>query len=163
MPKRDHGPLAESWWSAVPTTGPVGTAATWIGISFDVTVPGRLAGFRAFIDATENGNSVARLWYPDGQENLVACIFHKRATTGNQWHQTWFRPWIRLTPGQECRFAVMFPHGRFYRNTSGLPAPVTHNHLTFNNGFQTTSLVPDIAALTLTTNANAIDLLFYPD
>lgn len=56
---------------------------------------------------------------------------------------------------------VLFPHGKFYRTNAVLPQ--TNNNIQFRQGFQTTALVPETTALTTNVNANAVDILFYPD
>ena len=163
MPKRDHGKLAVSWWPSNPTTGPNGTAATWVGIEFGVEVPGRLAGFRAYINSGEDGNSEAKIWIPGIATNLQVVQFGIRATSGNQWHQAWFRPWVRLSTTETYRFAMIFPHGKFWRTNNALTSAVRHGNITFNKGFQTTSLTPELATISLVANANAVDILYYED
>jgi len=161
MPSRDHGVLASSWWSTVPPTGPNGTAATWVGLQFHVSKSLRLAGFRVFVDSTEDGNYRVFLWDKDSFEVLRSTNFRIRLSSGNAWHQTWFRPWLTLQTGHTYRFCVMFSHGHFYRTNSILTSAIDHGGIAMENGFQTTSLDPVGASLTLNTNANGIDLLVY--
>ena len=164
MPKRDHGAPAVSWWNSIPTTGPTGTATTWVGNQLFFDVPGRVAGFRFYVANGQDGNSRCTMWNRDTVVVHVACVARPRITTGDQWQQVWFRPWLRIDETSLWRFAVCYPGGKFFRNNSILTGfGISRNGMTFHRGFTTTSLTPEIATITELSNAHAVDLLFYPD
>lgn len=126
-------------------------------------MPGRVAGFRAYINNGQDGNSHAVLWNGNTFELLAAARFRIRATTGNQWHQAWFRPWVRINTSDFFNFAVLYPVGQKFQTTNALTSTVNHNGIEFNNGFTSTNASVYTATLTLNANAQAVDLLFVPD
>lgn len=161
MKAKDHGAPAVNWWgSTAPPTGPNGTAATWVGIQFVVTVDGWIEGFRFFVDNSEDGNYVGQLWDKDTFVILGAVGARVRATTGNAWQQVWIRPRIPVSTASVYRVAFRYDHGKFYRQNTLLTSQVTRNNIGFQNGFQSTALDPDGASITLNSNANGIDVLF---
>lgn len=166
MPKRDHGVLATSWWGAtVPTTGPTGTAATWVGVTCRFGVAGRVAGFRFYVPTGNDGAMRCSLWdFPLTTQHRAAWARERSDTSGPGWQQVWFPKWLRVTLDPfEYRVAVLFPSGGFFRNNTVLGGSVVHNNIRYVASFQSTSLVPELAAISTNTNANAVDVLFYPD
>lgn len=160
-----HGKTATSWWdTSAPATFVSSTTTTYVGIVFWITVPGRIAGFRAYIDSTEDGNTRGFLWTPEPITQRTGG-WGVRANVGTTaWHQVWLPKWYRPPLNTDLRLAVLYPHGKYYRTVNALtPSPVTHNGIQFRQGFQTTSLVPEQATLTNVVNANGVDILFYPD
>lgn len=159
-----HGRKADNWWGAnIPATGPVGTSATWVGIQFGVEVPGRINGVRCFLDQSQDGGYWCICWNKVTVEVIFAYKFRMRPTGTYAWHNTWIRPWIRPNPANVHMLAVLFPAGLYFRNNSALTSDVTRNNITFQKGFQSTSISPPTATITLNNNANAIDVLFQPD
>lgn len=165
---RDHGIPAVSWWgNTVPTTGPTGTTTTWVGAVFRITVPGRIAGLRLW-DATNAApaSSLAMLLDDSFQPSLYAGVrgIQMAANQAAKWHQIWFRPWYRPAVGVDLFTVAMYVGGGFFRNNNALSAgPVTRNGIQFRNSFQSTALDLTNATPTLNLNANAVDVLFYPD
>lgn len=163
---RDHGVKAASWWGVtIPTTGPVGTALTWVGIAVQFSVNGRLAGLRRYDNTTEDGNTWFVVWDLDANSIPVAGVFRPRAVlSGNAWHNTWFNPWRRITVGHRYYVGVVYPFGHYFRNNSAVTSPpVTHSNIELWGSWQSTSFYFMATTPTGNTNANAIDVLFYPD
>ena len=163
---RDHGIKAVDWWgSSAPTTGPVGTATTWAGVILQFTVPGRVAGFRYYKNEFQNSSK----WFVFGlQAGLqVERIDLYDAQGGNPadgWVQVWRRPWRRIVTGSNYRLGVLFQGGHYWRSNSALAVfPVTHNGIAFYSGWQSTAIDPINANPSGNTNANGVDVLFYPD
>ena len=166
MGGRDHGIKAVTWWElAAPPTGPTGTATTWVGNAIQFSVPGRLAGLSRYDNSVYDGNLVGWIWDFDANTNKLALVWRPRASTAsNAWHQAWFRPWLRIVVGHRYYVAVLYQNGNFFRYNNRLATPPrTVNNIQFWNGFQSTALYPFATAPTTNTNANAIDVLFYPD
>lgn len=166
MPGRDHGIKSVSWWGAtVPTTGPTGTSALWLGVQFGIEVPGWIQGFRVYVDSTEDGNYWAVLWDRNTLEVLRALSFRVRAQLGaNAWQQGWIRPQLRHDDtARSYRLAVLMPVGKRYQTNNRLTAAVQQNNITFENGFTSTALAIVRATPTLSTFAPGVDILFHPD
>lgn len=164
--KRDHGRLADTWWlGAVPPTGPTGTATTWVGVTVEFTVNGRLAGLARYDNTVSDGNTVGWVFDFDANINMRAVMFRPRASTaGNAWHQVWFRPWLRIILGHRYYIGCIYPGGNFFRfNTRLATPPRTVNNIAYWSSWQSTAVYPFGSAITTNTNANAIDVLFYPD
>lgn len=159
---------AVSWWGTnVPTTGPTGTSTTWVCVRFHVTVPGRLAGFRFYDGFIAGGDNsvVGQLWTwtPNRQILRQGKYFWLGTGGANAWRQMWFRPWFRPVVGTDYLVAVAYSGGGFFRNNSALASAVTRNGITFVSSAQSTALLLSLAVLSENTNANAVDVLFYPD
>lgn len=164
MAFRGHGALALSWWGdTVPSTGPTGTATIWVGNQIGFEVGGFLVGFRAYVANAKDGNFIAMLWKRDSQEIVVAEKFRIRASSGNQWHQTWRLPRYRVELSTVYRFGILFGGGAKFQTTNALTSAVTHNNITFENGWTSTNIFPILTAPTLTANAQGVDVLFSPD
>lgn len=163
----NHGRLASTWWSTTPVTGPVGTSKTWVGITFSVTGPGRIAGYRRYDDAGQDGADMAMLMRDDGPYGQVlgTAPWRPRADySGRGWHNTWQRPWTRVDGEHNYWLFVLFANGHYYRNNNAFTGgEVTRNGLTFKSGFQSTTMAPWLGVPTFNNNANAIDVFFYPD
>jgi len=162
-----HGAPALNWWGlTTPTTGPTGTSTTWVGVALKFTAAGRVAGFRAYDSTGSSLQTVTCLLIDDTLSaatiKAVGIMRYGPGLTA-RWHQTWFRPWTRITVGNTYRLAVLYVGGGLFRTNNSLNSgPVTHNNIQFVNSFQSTALDLAGASLTLNTNANAVDLLFYP-
>lgn len=153
-----------SWWgTTTPATGPTGTATIWSGVQLDFDVPGRVFGFRYYAVNGNDGNTFALLWDDASKELHVAKMFRVRATTGNQWHQTWCIPRFRVDTTRIYNLAVLHYGGNRFATNSILTSPINHNGVRFRNGFTSTALGVTVSTLTLTTNANAVDVLFVAD
>lgn len=120
-------------------------------------------GFRCYVDNTKDGNYNVLMWKRDAQEIVIAERFRVRATTGNQWHQTWRLPRYRVDTSIVYRFAVLYGGGARYQTNNALTSAVTHSNITFENGFTTTAIHPVLATITLLTTAMGVDVLFEPD
>jgi len=168
MAFRSHGAPRVSWWgSTVPPTGPQGTGATWVGVDFELLVPGRIAGFRLYQQAGNSGTHFAALMnlqvLPVGQLQAIAK-FEDNGAPSTGWYQAWFHPWFRPQTNQDYRLAVYFGFSGFFRQNNALAAgDVAHNGISFINSWQSTALGIFSAAPTTNKNANAIDILFQPD
>jgi len=158
-----HGRRADSWWGAgVPVTEVTLSAFTYIGITFTTDVPGRLFGARLF-EVTETSPHWCLLWQTNDTGNVLAAkTFRLDVAPVSDWRQTWFRPVVRIVNGMTYRLCVLSSQ-RYKRTTNALTSPVTHNHIQFLKGWQTTSLVPPQATITENSNANGVDVLFQPD
>lgn len=75
----------------------------------------------------------------------------------NNWLQCWIRPVLTL-PADQYQVAVLV-NTDYQRTNTALASPVTHNGITFKHSWQTTSVYPPGATLTLNTNANGVDIL----
>lgn len=169
-----HGKAAISWWdTTVPTTGPTGAATTWVGVRFHVTVAGRICGMR-FYDGFANPDEVLLVVMDWATGNVVGSTSRtaalakwfqwKTGSIGNQWQQTWVRPWFRPVVNRDYLVAAIYKGGGFFRTNAALAAPpVTHGHIAYMSSFQTTSLDLSAASLAENTNANAVDILFQED
>lgn len=159
-----HGVSASSWWgSTAPPTEVTATTPTWVGITFWITVPGRIFGFREYVVAGQDGNSRVFLWTPEPITQR-SYVFRPRVTGANGWQQCWIQPTYRPPINTDLRLAVLYPAGQYFRQVNALsPSPITRNGIQFRQGWQTTSLVPETATLTTNLNANGIDILFQPD
>lgn len=163
MTGRDHGAPQVSWWGATaPTTVNTGTSSTWVGVEFEVTQPGRVFGFRAWMIAGGVGPPVAYLWVANG---IFLCAKgFKDVSYPAGFAQTWVHPTVRLVPSTLYRVAILYVGGHFSRTASALAGGnVTHGHITFAQSFQSTSLTPFNGTPTFNTNANAVDILWQPD
>jgi hypothetical protein len=167
MPKRDHGPLAVSWFgSSAPTAGPTGTATTWVGNVLKFTQNGRVAGMRNYM-GTSGGDSVL-MAFMDRNLSPSKYVALKGgwpiAGLPASWQQVWFRPWVRINTAHTYWVLAIYIGGFFYRNTNALSGgPVTHSGIQMINGFQTTSLDLPGTSPTVNANVNSVDVLFYPD
>ena len=166
--KRDHGYPASSWWgTTTPTTHTTSTTTTYVGEVIRFTIPGRIAGIRFYDD---NGGAVPYSSYGAIIDDSFApgkYVANKGiyipAGTAAQWHQLWFRPWVQVDTTHDYWVIALYVGGQFYRTNNLLGAPVTRNGITFVNGFQATALDLSTLSPTLNANANAVDVLFYPD
>lgn len=164
--KRDHGPPDLSWWNSTPTTGPTGTATTWVGIQFTVDVSCKLTGL-AFYDGFAAPNTVAGDYcfgqaFTNGSGGNPLCIgkFVAKTSLSNRWNFIWFHPQPILSTGVTYFAAVLYCGGGFFRNNNFLPAPGTlRNHIRMMASFQSTALDLVSAAITTNLNANAVDPL----
>jgi hypothetical protein len=158
-----HGKLAESWWGAtVPPTRVTLSAINYVGARFQVTVPGRIFGARVYVDTADTLDHWAILWNQDIPQGLAAKAMTgiQKATPG--WQQLWFRPTIRVATG--VNYALVWNmRSAYYRTTGNLASPVTHGNISYVKGFQTTSIDPLEASLSLVSNSNGVDLLFQAD
>jgi hypothetical protein len=137
-------------------------------VRFRTTVAGRIAGFRFYDGFVAGGNNsmLCQLWTwgTPRQALRTAPFFWHAGSVGAMWHQKWFRPWFRPTIGDDYLILVLFPGGAFYRTNTALASPpVTHNGISFMSSTQTTALDQNASTLAENTNANAVDILFYPD
>lgn len=161
-----HGKVAVDWWQAAnPATGPLGTGAQWVGVTFSLLVAGRIAGIRFYVATGNDAAQRCSLFdFPVTTEHRCVWARERVSKAAAGWQQVWFRPWLRVTlDPYQYRAAVLFPAGGFFRNNAVLGGPIVHNNIQFANSFQSTSLIPELAAITTNTNANGIDILFYPD
>jgi hypothetical protein len=158
---------ASTWWGATtPPTGPVGTATTWVGWDLGFSAEGRIAGFRQYVDNGVDGNWYGFIYDPDAHVVLRARHWRPRkTTTGAAWHQTWFNPMLRISQSGTLRLAVLFIGGHYYRQNNAIPSgsSVTHNGIGLIASWQSTAIFPFSTSPTQNLNANAIDILFYPD
>lgn len=148
-----------SWWGTTqPPTFVSVAARTWVGISLSVAAAQWCWGFRVFQSGPASQYHLGLLWNSDTGDWLASRVF--RVVPGvrpNNWLQTWLRPRIRLNPA-DYRLAVLV--GSDYgRQNSLLTSPITRNGITVDHSFQTTAIWPPSAVLTLSTNANGVDLL----
>lgn len=157
------------WWSghANPTTGPTGTASTWVGNLVQFTAPGRVFGLQ-FFDGTGAGEGQYSygVLLPDSPTHVDRAKMVLLYMTPGQvatWQHAWFSKPLRVTTGRDYRLAFMYLGGGFFRTNAALASAVTRNQVQFKFGFQTTSLDISGAGLTSNTNANAVDVLFQPD
>ena len=163
-----HGKKHESWWGAtVPPTGPVGTSATWVGWNFGINQDGRLAGFRRYMDAGEDGGCIAVL-----VSNSTFTLLAANTYAGNGvgfsaagWRNMWLRPWVRLSQSGDYSLGIYVPTGHIYRqNNAWSGGFVTHNNIDLVHGFQSSSLSWATGTTpTYNANANGIDILFQAD
>lgn len=166
MGGRDHGIKAVNWWgTGTPLVGPTGTSTTWVGIAVQFSVAGRIAGLRRYDNTVADGNLPAWIFDFDANTNKVTTCFKPRASTvGNAWHQAWFRPWLRIVVGHRYYIGFLYFQGNFFRNNGTLStAPVTRNNIQYWASWQSTAIYPFATTPTTNTNANAVDVLFYPD
>jgi len=163
---RDHGIKASNWWgSTAPTTGPVGTSGTWVGNVVGFVVPGRVCGFRWYKNDVQ---AYSKLFVWGATDiltmELATCFDSGGDNAGNGWNQTWFRPWFPVDTVTTYRFGTLFQAGHYWRtNTALVSFPVAHGNIKFYAGWQSTALDPIVANPTGNTNANGVDILFYPD
>lgn len=165
IPKRKQ---SNSWWgSTVPTTGPTGAATTWVGQVLKFTVPGRINGIRLYDAVSATGDTFLAAIVDDTlspSKYVATKALYPTASQAARWHDLWFHPWVRVDTTHTYWVAVLYRGGGFFRTNSALAAgAVTHNDVQFINGFQSTTLSLADVALTTNTNANAVDVLFYPD
>lgn len=166
MGGRYHGELAKSWWlGATPPTGPTGTATTWVGVAVQFSVAGRLAGLSRYDNSVYDGNLVGWVFDFDANTNRVATMWRPRASTAsNAWHQCWFRPWLRIVVGHRYYIGVLYYQGNFFRYNNRLATPPRIvNNIEYWYGWQSTAVYPFATTPTTNANANAVDVLFYPD
>jgi hypothetical protein len=133
-------------------------------VIFQVTSAGRLFGYRFY----QSNVVLQPHWAVIGVNDPVAVlsVHHAKyvAQSVDGWQQVWIRPTVKLVPGVNYRLAVLFPQGNYFRQNNGLTAsPVTHNGISFIQSFQTTSLEPITAGVTINLNANGVDVLFQSD
>jgi hypothetical protein len=161
---RPHGAQAVSWWTAsAPVTFVSLSATSWIGVTFKLTALGRIAGMRMYIPSGETAPAWGVIYDLNNFSPLRAVVFRQDVTPPvNGWMNAWFRPWLRINTTDSYR--VMIQQGGGYsRTNTALASTVTHNHVSFLNSFQSTSLYPPGATITTNTNANGVDVLFQPD
>lgn len=165
IPKRKP---AGNWWGpTVPTTGPTGASTTWVGNVFKLTVPGRLAGIRLYDAVSSTGDTWLAAIVDDSispTKYVAAAHLLPTASQAARWHHLWFRPWVRIDTTHTYWVAAIFRGGGFFRTNNALSGgPVTHSGIQLINGFQSTTLSLADVALTTNANANAVDVMFYPD
>lgn len=169
-PQAGHGKSSVSWWdTTTPTSGPIGSATTWVGVQFRVTTPGKASGFR-FYDGSAQPEATLFVLMEYAQTigggttqrlPLAAKWFTwKSGAMTLGWHQCWFRPHVALATGKDYIVAALFIGGGLYRTGAALASSVTHNNIQFENGFQSTALDISSATLTLNNNANGVDILY---
>lgn len=89
---------------------------------------------------------------------------HLAANRNAGWQQGWFRPWVRVDLTHTYWVANLFVGGGFYRTNNRVSGgPVTVNGIQLVNSFQSTALDLTLVSPTMNANANAVDVLFYPD
>jgi hypothetical protein len=160
-----HGQLAESWWGAThPATGPVGTSTTYVGQNLDFTADGRIFGFRAYRENGSGDSGWALFWNLSGAL-LKAIEFRDVSITGgDRWQNAWCHPTVRIDPAEHYFVVVLFSGGHYFRTNSIITGGgVTHGHIVFGDGFQTTNINPPRTTATSNTNANGVDVLFQAD
>jgi hypothetical protein len=164
MVGRDHGAPTPSWWSATaPATSVANATNTWVGNTLKFTVPGRVWGFRYY----SVFGSGSRHWAVINDQTTGKLLFVKSfmdfLPPGPAWVQAWCHPTIRINTTDLYEVAVSFPSHPYARTNGALGSFVTHNGITFQNGFQST--VWDLLSVSLVTNTNAngVDVLFRPD
>lgn len=169
MPINFHGAQQVGWWDghAAPTTGPTGTATTWVGVKLAFPAPGRVFGVQFYgPTGAATGNYTAggicpdRLGYPDKME-LRAYTSPDNATV--RWNHMWFKRPYPVVTTQTYRIAVLYRGGGLYRTNNALTSAVTRNGIQFLHGFQSTALDMWGLLVTENANANAVDVLFQPD
>lgn len=158
-----HGKLAESWWGTnTPTTGPVGTASTWVGVTLEFSVPGRIFGLRAYEELSTSAVQYGIL--AGATDTVIRCAPFPQPNAGaNGWVQTWFRPTFRVTVGTTYKIGVLFINAHYFRNNTALVAPVTRNGISFVSSFQSTAINWFLTVPSSNSNANAVDVLFQAD
>lgn len=167
---RIHGISQVGWWDghAAPTTGPTGTTTTWVGVTAQFTVPGRVFGISMYdgVAAPSAENYTIAVLTPDGglyPAQTAAVMKLLAPNVAAKWHHLWFHKPIRIATATDYLIAAIYIAGGLYRTNTALAAPVTRNGITFKNSFQLTSLDINGAALVTNTNANAVDVLFQAD
>ena len=162
-PLGSHGTISDSWWSAVvPTNNVVLAAATWIGGSFTINVPGRIFGMRFYCDRVNDPPRLGVIWIQSTGLEVAARQFRADKPVALGWMNCWLHPTVRIDTTQNYYVAVLKYHA-YLRSNAALAVPVTHGNIKFNSSFQTTAIDPPVATLTSNTNANGVDLLFMPD
>jgi hypothetical protein len=161
---RIHGDTTPSWWSgAAPPTFVSLSALTYVGAQVSFTVPGRIFGFSIYVLAG-TGNDHWVVFSDTSSQTLYVVKHWKDFTIGasDRWLNTWIHPTFRVDTTLTYRVAILTGTA-YFRWGSRLASPRTQNHITFLNGFQTTSIDPNAASPTFNTNANGVDVLFQPD
>lgn len=160
-----HGRISDSWWgSAVPATGPVGTASTYVGLRLSFTAPGRVMGFRAYRDANSSNSGQVLFWDTAGIMLGAVMLKDVLITPSARWQNVWVRPSIRISTSADYHLGVMFQGAHYYRRNTYLSGgPVAVGHITVENGWQSTTADVTHATPSYNTNANAVDVLFQPD
>lgn len=156
---------ASCWWdNTAPATKPTGTSFLWVGVVLSFHVPGRLAGFRIYCDAGVDGNFHCFLWETGIDECKAAWYWHPRGNTSAAgWWNTWTKAGFSVDISATYRLAVCFPGGQYMRTNNLLNGtPLNHNNIEFLNGFTSTSVGVQEQAVTLSTFAPGIDVLFRP-
>jgi hypothetical protein len=165
MPSGPHGKIAESWWgTTTPVTNSSGTTPIWNGIQMKFTAPGRVAGFRHYLQFQDIGGSLG--YFADDPTGTILGAFHwhPRATGLAAWHQCWMRPWARVNTTDDYFLYVMYSSGRHWDTASSFSGgPVTHGHITFMKGWTQTGSQPFSGIPTFDNNAYGVDVLFQPD
>lgn len=163
MVNESHGKRANSWWTTVtPTTGPTGTAATWVGVTLAFTAALRVAGFRCYRDSGDTTDHVALLWHASSGTPVAATVFKEGTQGAAGWNQVWLRPWFRPIVNDDYRLAILYPAGKLFRINNQLNAgAITRSHIEFGNSFQSTAIAPYNVGVTTNVNANAVDVLTY--
>lgn len=158
-----HGQRALTWWGAtVPPTRVTLAASTFIGVAFNVAVPGRIFGFSTYLTSADNNDQWAVLWNHDTQKlQRVKEFFNIAQGASNGWRNTWVRPTFRAVPGTNYYLGVLMGTA-YFRQVAALATAVTHNSIQFTNGWQSTAIDP-LGVTTLNTNANGVDILFQAD
>jgi hypothetical protein len=159
-----HGRLADSWWtSTVPPTAVALAAESYVGVTFNVAVAGRLFGFRAYLLTGVFAPAWGVLWdTTTGSIVYARHFFQQSVAPGPIWYQQWMRPTLRMVLGHNYRLAVLMG-GQYARQNAALVGPVTHTNIQFVNSFQSTAIEPHQATIVTNTNANGVDVLFQPD
>lgn len=159
-----HGKQADSWWGAATPTAHVSLGAlSYVGVTLQFAVPGRIAGYRVYMSSGTSGAFWGILWDVTSGHVVRVWNFRKDVTIpSNAWYQTWFRPWVRIDTTHGYRLAVLQGNG-YQRTASALGSGLAHGNITMLNSFQSTSIDPSSVSLTTNTNANGIDVLFQAD
>ena len=160
---RPHGTQSASWWGAgVPTSGPTGTTALWLGLNVQFVHPGRLFGVRGYRQSSFSEGLVGHFWNTSGPQMLSGFAF-KDVVTGTGWQQCWLHPTVRVNTSDVYAIGVLFAQGGRMQSTGALTIPVTHGDLTFRAGWTSTNLAPWLVVPTPNSNAYGIDVLFQAD
>lgn len=161
---RDHGPQTHGWWDgADPPTAVSLSAAAYVGVRVQFTVPGKLLGASVYIQS----GFTFRLWClvnhtTTSDLDRARAAWTYAAPSGDQWRNVWLTPQLRIVPGDD--YNVMFlMHTVYFRQNGLLGSPVVRNSIRYISSFQTTSIDPTSIAPTMNTNANGVDVLFRPD
>lgn len=151
-----------SWWGLTqPPTLVTVTTPTWVGVQFDLAAPTRVWGMRVFMTGPSSLYRWALIWSFTTSELFAMKLFHTNpGIRPNNWLQCWIRPVLNL-PADQYQLAVVV-NSDYGRQNSALGSPVTRNGITFKHSWQSTTVYPPSATLTLNTNANGVDILVGP-
>lgn len=158
---RNHGVLSVNWWgSTAPSTLVSLGAITWVGAQFALPAGGRIFGARMYVPAAGSSPAAAVVW---NDASLILAIqqFYVQTFASNGWINVWFRPTGRLATADTIWLACI-QGGSYYRTPNALASgPVTHNGITMNHGFTSTSNAPWLTSPTLNNHENGVDLLWH--